>query len=844
MGVTFSQENFSLVPGVSEEVEASVNQILHAFNHELSFQSRHHTDQPSSGLHSPNSQTKEPTRHSRLHHHHHQQQRSRSSEHSNHNDQHHRITQTKLSVIRRQWQCQFCHMKNETDAQICSECGSNKINVYIPIMDHMDVTSQKISQQPKSILAPPTSSTSRHSSSMRRSNRSSTQRNESKPLIEEEDVHRRSVLSAHKREVDEHIVLQHVEKILRACIQSHSKFRDDTFPASPHSLYINGSSLSKSTLAILPDNQQYDLQSSSSKNQIQWLRPDQIYPQEWSDNVRTQWAVFRDPKPNDVLQGALGDCWFITALSVLAEEPEYLARVLITKQYNYEGIYCVRLCKDGEWTQVLVDDRLPCTVDKTLAYSQAHRKQLWVPLIEKAMAKLNGSYEAIIAGRCCEGLATVTGSPCETLILGRSNNPDDKNVDYDRLWSVLLNARLQGFLMCAMCSNSLLSKEEFEKYGLLNIHAYSLQDVQQSKSGRHRLVKLRNPWGGAYRWTGDWSDSSRLWLENPDLRRELLNEKRNKRDGVFWMPFVSFVKYFECVDICKLRHNWYEVRDSANFYPATKMIQAYYLSLSTTTELDITLHRKISKNLRIHRSDVSLCIAVINMEEQPRGNYRIYSIPIISQRGQHKFISTDGYLPAGTYVILPLLFNPTNKYLDTTEFTIAIHSSHVVDLERIRIPSRIEREFLIKFCIFYGDQVRLTNHSDRDSTQSDGVTVYELKKYWDGLVLLVENRHPSKYVHFYFNCVVSQNACTSRKDGQGELIDVIPPNYRQIIVTISRKSAAHAFTIGHDFQYDLSSQEFIKHGEGHGKRHWPIIDENNINDDIHLPQNISSAKQT
>jgi hypothetical protein len=32
------------------------------------------------------------------------------------------------------------------------------------------------------------------------------------------------------------------------------------------------------------------------------------------------------------------------------------------------------------------------------------------------------------------------------------------------------------------------------------------------------------------------------------------------------------------------------------------------------------------------------------MEEQPPGNYRIYSIPIISERGQHKFVSADGQL--------------------------------------------------------------------------------------------------------------------------------------------------------------------------------------------------------
>jgi calpain-15 len=150
----------------------------------------------------------------------------------------------------------------------------------------------------------------------------------------------------------------------------------------------------------------------------------------------------------------------------------------------------------------------------------------------------------------------------------------------------------------------------------------------------------------------------------------LLKEKRNKRDGVFWMPFASFVKYFECVDICKIRADWYEVRDSSNFYPEIGMMQCYYLRISSLTELDITLHRKISKNLRIERSEVSLCVAIVNIQEQINGNYRIYSIPILSQRGQHKFVSTDGYLQPGTYLILPFLFNPINKQMDNTEFNI------------------------------------------------------------------------------------------------------------------------------------------------------------------------------
>eukprot|EP00667_Euglena_gracilis_P008703 EG_transcript_8814 len=265
------------------------------------------------------------------------------------------------------------------------------------------------------------------------------------------------------------------------------------------------------------------------------------------------WAVVRGDgyRAEDLQQGGVGDCWFLSALAVVAERPDLIAKLMATAEANEQGCYEVRLFLDGRWTALLVDDQLPCTdrqrrPDGTdLAYSRGQWQQLWVPLIEKAYAKCHGSYRAISGGEIAEALLDLTGCPCETI------NFDSREFEPEVLWAQLTAFKQQGFPMgCATADDPLL-----REVGLVGMHAYSLLDVRelpQPGGETVRLLRLRNP-HGAGEWTGDWSDSSVQC--SGALARELGCTGEN--DGTFWMDFPHFLLGFQVVDVCRAPRGWH-----------------------------------------------------------------------------------------------------------------------------------------------------------------------------------------------------------------------------------------------------------------------------------------------
>lgn len=83
-----------------------------------------------------------------------------------------------------------------------------------------------------------------------------------------------------------------------------------------------------------------------------WERPDRIFE---GDTFLFQGGI----TPDDIKQGCLGNCYFLSALSALAEFPELVKKIFITKKKNAAGCYVVNLCLGGEFYKIIVDDYFP-----------------------------------------------------------------------------------------------------------------------------------------------------------------------------------------------------------------------------------------------------------------------------------------------------------------------------------------------------------------------------------------------------------------------------------------------------------------------------------------------------
>uniref|UniRef100_A0A663E615 Calpain 9 n=1 Tax=Aquila chrysaetos chrysaetos TaxID=223781 RepID=A0A663E615_AQUCH len=198
----------------------------------------------------------------------------------------------------------------------------------------------------------------------------------------------------------------------------------------------------------------------------------------------------------------------------------------------------------NEWLDVVIDDRLPTFKDRLVFLHSAEHNEFWSALLEKAYAKLNGSYEALKGGSTIEAMEDFTGGIGEMYEVKKA--PDNF---YEILEKALKRCSMVG---CSIDTSSAAESEAKTRFGLIKGHAYSVTGIDEvSYRGRQvQLIRIRNPWGEV-EWNGPWSDNS------PEWRSVSLSEQRRLSqaaldDGEFWMKFEDFQVHFDKVEICNL----------------------------------------------------------------------------------------------------------------------------------------------------------------------------------------------------------------------------------------------------------------------------------------------------
>jgi hypothetical protein len=195
-------------------------------------------------------------------------------------------------------------------------------------------------------------------------------------------------------------------------------FVDREFPPKTSSLYnISSSKLHRNELRIWKE--------------FTWKRPHEFMSGEPQ-------LFVGDISPENIVDGYLGNSYFISALKALAENPDNITRCFDTKKATKDGQYIVNLCLNGENYKVEVDDYIPYSEkSKKPAFSRSKENELWVMLLEKAWAKVSGNYENSIKGLCCESFRALTGAPVE--YLDHSYIP--------KVWASISDAASHGYIM-------------------------------------------------------------------------------------------------------------------------------------------------------------------------------------------------------------------------------------------------------------------------------------------------------------------------------------------------------------------------------------------------------------
>ena len=416
---------------------------------------------------------------------------------------------------------------------------------------------------------------------------------------------------------------------------------------------------------------------------FKWLKPDKIFD---SQNYIILPEHFSD---KDIIQGCLNNSSFLFVIGALCKYPNIIEKLLFIKEKTKEHIYGVYINIHGQWKLVLVDDNFPACENrkiKKFAFAHCKNKEIWVNLIEKAWAKINGCYAQIGANYSpFEIFDVLTEAYTEVININNNKKYNLKK----KLWKKISNAKKNGFIIMAVSNNNL----SIEKIGILPGGSYIISKMYEIQTEDEvepeKILKLYNPWEDIV-FSGDWGELSKIWTEE---LKEKINYSEVK-EGEFFISFNDFINYFDSLGIVKL-HEYYicnSIKISKNQAIKGQLIKLKIFRKDCHAYLQL-----YQKNPRIILSDGTY--------QKPELSYLILADKnfnyITSVSSNHTHLCIEQNLNVGEYYIFcDVNYRYVNLNQKVHGYIVTAYSNIDIQLENITEEKNI-KECLQKVMISY-----------------------------------------------------------------------------------------------------------------------------------------------
>ncbi|XP_067939062.1 calpain-5-like [Watersipora subatra] len=380
---------------------------------------------------------------------------------------------------------------------------------------------------------------------------------------------------------------QDYEKLRKTLLKSGKLFQDPEFSAIQKSLF-----------------------HSQTDDEIIWKRP--------TDLCNLPKFIIDGTSADDLIEGDLGNRWFVAAVSNIANSPQLLQKVIpdaSSQNFNnlsYTGMFRFRFWVFGRWMEIVIDDYLPTRHGKLIFCHSTSKNEFWSSLLEKAYAKMYGDYESLKMVQAVDVLVDMCGGVAERLDISEEDDQDNSashimfkaiekalernafivaeirepqepieevNVvsDYPEETNVLTldppvkdsipstgnsgQAPKTGFYR----SGTIVRDGYAVDSGLLKSHGYNIREVKMiALDGTARqLLRVQSPWQTGV-WRGAWSHNSSE-MQKLSVKEKMKLGLQYESEAEFWMTISDFLSNYTNCDICHIvdtsilrRNTWNE----------------------------------------------------------------------------------------------------------------------------------------------------------------------------------------------------------------------------------------------------------------------------------------------